>query len=650
MLPAPDLDDRRFQQLVDDAKRMVGARCPEWSDHNVSDPGVTLIETFAFMVDELSYRLNRVPDRLYLAFLDLLGVTQHPPAPARADVLFRLSAPRSEPVVVPLGAEVGTRRTESNESIVFATEAELVVPPRRLTHVGTGDPADVRAVREENALPGEGTIEAFQPHPEPGDALLFGLDDAAPDCLVAVTLECSVNGVGVDPTDPPWEWQAWTGRAWTRCRVVSDGTGGFNQDGEVEILLPAAHAASIIAGVRAGWIRCVVTEPAHDAQAQYTDSPLVHRASAAVVGGMTGVVHAETKTAEILGLSEGVPGQTFPLESSPVLADGRQLVVEVAGGAGWEDWHEVDRFAGHSADDRVFTIDRARGEVLFPPAVRAADGTLTQFGAIPPAGAPLRIAAYRVGGGSHGNVSAGSINTLRTTVPFVRSVENLGAARGGVDGETIEETKRRGPLALHTRDRAVTARDYEQLAKAARPGIARVRCVPATAEGSGVRLLVVPSAAPGPDGHIEFADLVPPDDLLAGIAEELDERRVAGARLVVEPPYYRGVTVVAKVIARRQAVLEDLERAALAALYRHFDPVFGGLVGGGWPFGRPVLAGEVYAVLQAVPGVEMVEDLKLWEADPVTGKRTGEATGRIALDPNALVYSYRHSVRAQAGA
>ncbi len=60
-LPAPNLDDRRFQDLVDDAKRLVQRRCPEWTDHNVSDPGVTLIETFAYVVDQVLYRLNRVP-------------------------------------------------------------------------------------------------------------------------------------------------------------------------------------------------------------------------------------------------------------------------------------------------------------------------------------------------------------------------------------------------------------------------------------------------------------------------------------------------------------------------------------------------------------------------------------------------------------
>ena len=74
MLPTPNLDDRTFQGLVDDARRLVHRRCPEWSEHNISDPGITLIETVAMMVDQLIYRLNRVPERNYVKFLELLGL------------------------------------------------------------------------------------------------------------------------------------------------------------------------------------------------------------------------------------------------------------------------------------------------------------------------------------------------------------------------------------------------------------------------------------------------------------------------------------------------------------------------------------------------------------------------------------------------
>ena len=60
---APTVDPRSFQDLVDEAKRRIPQYCPEWTDHNVSDPGVTLIETFAYLVDQVLYRLNRVPER-----------------------------------------------------------------------------------------------------------------------------------------------------------------------------------------------------------------------------------------------------------------------------------------------------------------------------------------------------------------------------------------------------------------------------------------------------------------------------------------------------------------------------------------------------------------------------------------------------------
>ncbi len=116
-LPAPNLDDRRFQDLVDDAKRMVMRRCPEWTDHNVSDPGVTLIETFAFMTDQLLFRLNQVPDRLYVKFLELIGLRLIPPTPAQAGVTFWLSAPAITPVGVPTGTGVATLRTEHDESV-----------------------------------------------------------------------------------------------------------------------------------------------------------------------------------------------------------------------------------------------------------------------------------------------------------------------------------------------------------------------------------------------------------------------------------------------------------------------------------------------------------------------------------------------------
>src|SRR6266545_1723867 len=136
-LPAPNLDDRRFQDLVDDAKRLVMQRCPEWTDHNVSDPGVTLIETFAFMTDLLLYRLNRVPDRLYVKFLELIGLQMLPATAARTGVTFWLSSPAQAPLHLPTGTKVSTFRTEVDEPVVFSTNADLSIVPCELQAVAT---------------------------------------------------------------------------------------------------------------------------------------------------------------------------------------------------------------------------------------------------------------------------------------------------------------------------------------------------------------------------------------------------------------------------------------------------------------------------------------------------------------------------------
>src|SRR3954451_20418715 len=137
MLPAPNLDDRRFQQLVDDAKRLVQQRCPEWTDHNVSDPGVTLIEAFAQMVDQLIYRLNRVPDLHYIKFLELIGVELRPPAAARGTVTFLVPAPQPQPVLVRAETEVATPRTDVHEPIVFGTTRHLQIVPCSYAHLAT---------------------------------------------------------------------------------------------------------------------------------------------------------------------------------------------------------------------------------------------------------------------------------------------------------------------------------------------------------------------------------------------------------------------------------------------------------------------------------------------------------------------------------
>jgi predicted phage baseplate assembly protein len=646
VLPAPDLDDRHFQDLVDDAKRLIQQRCPEWTDHNVSDPGITLIEAFAQMVDQLIYRLNQVPDRHYVKFLELIGVELRPPAAARGRVTFWLSAPQPQPVLVRAETEVATPRTDVSDPVVFTTFADLQIVPCSFAHA-CSSVAGADPVEQTGGLDGPDGFGCFGSTPVPGDALLIGLSGPVPSCAVVLRLDCRVAGIGVDPRRPPLVWEAWTGTGWTACELDHDDTGGLNRPGDVVLHVPESHQASIIARQRAGWLRCRLVE-AEEGQPTYRESPRILAVSAFTIGGTTGMLHAEVVHDDEVGRSDGTPGQRYLLQRRPVVPWEEPGVLHVGDGEEAQTWSPVRHFADSGPADRHFRVDDFAGEVQFGPAVRAADGGIRNYGAVPPRGAALRLSSYRTGGGRRGNVATGTIRVLKTSVPYVTRVENREPAVGGADAETLDDAKLRGPLLLMSRGRAVTAEDFEELSREVAPDAARVHCVPAEdgADAGGLRVLVVPHVSSDPVGRIRRADLTPPDATLARIAAYLDERRLVGTRLLVTPPTYRWLTAVVSVTARRGHDPDDVRVEVLRALYRLFHPLEGGPDGTGWPFGRSVQSHEVHAALARLPGVDMAQEVsvQLFPAEAESGTREA-AVQRMDLPETALVFSYEHQVR-----
>jgi hypothetical protein len=131
MIPSPKLDDRAFDDIVAEAIRLIPRYCPEWTNHNPSDPGITLIELAAWMSDIILYRLNRVPEKNYIAFLNLLGIKLKPPQAARALLTFSL-VEQADRQVVREGTQVATPQAADEETITFETTRDLVVTKVKL--------------------------------------------------------------------------------------------------------------------------------------------------------------------------------------------------------------------------------------------------------------------------------------------------------------------------------------------------------------------------------------------------------------------------------------------------------------------------------------------------------------------------------------
>ena len=126
MIPPPKLDDRTFNDIVEEAISMIPRYAPEWTNHNPSDPGITLIELAAWMTDLLIYRLNQVPDKNYVAFLNLLGIKLRAPRAARALVRFGL-VEGSVKQRVPRGTQISTPQATEEHTVTFETARDAIV-------------------------------------------------------------------------------------------------------------------------------------------------------------------------------------------------------------------------------------------------------------------------------------------------------------------------------------------------------------------------------------------------------------------------------------------------------------------------------------------------------------------------------------------
>ncbi|MEL6385276.1 MAG: putative baseplate assembly protein, partial [Cyanobacteria bacterium J06626_18] len=537
-LPKSDLDDRTFKDLVDECVLRIPRYCPEWTNHNPADPGITLIELFSWLTDQMLLRFNQVPRRNYVAFLELLGIRLQPPAPAHTEVTFYLSRPQGAQEripEIPEGTEVATERTETEEAVIFSTDTALAVGVPRIVHFltaeeTTGEPQRLRD-RFINlwtqALDGRWTgpgQSIFQAYPEVGNCFYLVFDPAEPldGNVIVLDVEGEAAGsTGINPDDPPLQWEAWDGLTWQPIlhQPTDDGTRGFSFDdggqpgtqsgicqAEVRLHLPIHWPATYFANYHGRWLRCAYTASRDATQAGYSRSPQLTALNAQSIGGTTQVSQCRLIVNELLGESTGKPGQSFQLQNGSVLPrrEEEHLIVTSSVGLQEEVWQEVQDFSDSGPEDRHYTLDSITGQIQFGPLIRepaklreetqlrrqiqmqgatpdsenlsSLEALERQYGAVPQRGATLRMAAYRTGGGAQGNVQRGTLRILKSAVPYVTQVENHQAAINGADAESLEEAVIRVPSFLRTRERAVTPEDFETLALQSNRAVARAHC------------------------------------------------------------------------------------------------------------------------------------------------------------------------------
>ena len=697
-MPRPLIDKRTPAEIAEQTRKLLRDNLQDYGWNEQSDGGEAgraLVGVFAHYCGLVIERINRAPEKNFLAFLDLLGNSLTPPRPAQAPLSFFLDPAAPSGIAIPAGTRVQAEAPAgAKEPVVFETDGDVWLSHFQLLAMskrveGTSQPRDITDLllatqkAQLKPLSKKERITADEKLFDEKETLYFGLglpEGVTPEVNRPLTLYFFIGAPDYDATQAPvdannqptlvWEYLSGSREApeW-KGLLVEDGSQGLSQSGPVTFLIPGdvGWLQRHLFQSRRYWIRAYLLSGKAQPDTGLSDAELMTRNKSNArydpAPRLQGVAlhtvmatQAVTVRDEVLGSSNGNPGQRFTSFRRPVLEGQRLEVLEHPAdrrqddpAAGWISWLEVPDFHGSTPHDRHYVIDRQSGEIRF------GDG---QAGMTPPPGTRnLRLAAYRSGGGTGGNLPAGAVKSLVAGIRYVDKVTNFAPAAGGAAGESTDSLLERAPKALRHRGRAVTDEDFEDLAKLASNEVARALCVPLADLASEPGKLLHPGlddeAGAGKVSVIIVPRLtdpkpLPSQTLLHRVTDYLRQRAGAGVSVAVVGPLYLRVNVDIAVKLESLSLENQVRVQVEQALASFLHPLTG-RYGQGWPFGRVPHASDLYRLLRDIPGIRHISSLSITlDADsaerPLGCELSSSALDCIERTGRFLIHSGEHEL------
>ncbi len=596
-LEVPNLDNRSWADLVEQARALIPRVAPRWTNHNAADPGITFVEMFAWLAEMQIYRLNRVGDRNRELFARLAGIKRGLRTPARVDIV--IDGTPSGGMFLPSGTQLTPLE---GDEIVFETEADLLVTRSRLQRVIVDDgsgPVDQSAANDQFGI----TFLAFGEKAQAGAEMRLGFDAFYPDeddirltanvvvgdlagrcgSTSPLAIEDAADTAVTPPVELAWEYLG-AGGLWNPLIPQSDDTGAFFRSGAVTLPVPkdAQPERELF------WIRARI------ASGYYDIEPRLRQIAVNVLP----CVQRETVREELLGQSSGRPDQHFELKKGPLLFPEPDPSAKVTSSqiAAWDHvsteleranpalaatvaqssstwqqaaYRQVNALScglaggANTAPDSaglaqllgsVAVVVEVDGEVWQAVGSFDDSGPTSQHylldvddegasivfgnglnGRVPAKDEQIRALWYQVSAGGLGNVGKNMHWKFRSVgIPGV-ALTNPTSASGGADPESLNDLELRAQASLHRPERAVTLEDIESLALAT-PGVyvARAEAIPNCPTPEAITVVAVPKVRPGRTG----SPMPPSKAFLGAVRNHLEQRRLLCDNLrVIGPPY-----------------------------------------------------------------------------------------------------------------
>lgn len=643
-LPQENLDNKKFEDLVGEARARIPVNAEEWTDHNIHDPGITFIELFAWLAEMQIYRLNRITDRSRRKFLKLTGIPKLRPArAAEVDVTF---TPEQGNTIVPVGTLVAAIEPISGEDIPFEVQ-ELFYGQKTIPIVnsqlnrilsgqkgGTDFADNSSANRNENVY-----YYAFSSVPQSNDALYLGFSESLNGEIILAFYLSEDSPAKSDSnetdeievfTSSKLRWDYYKGADngnwrddsnWHELKddEIKDYTRHLTVGGKIWMKIAERMGKVTIksnpddAPSPLFWLRAVVETAKYDSPPKI-DFILLNTVSA--------IQRTDLKEETFSG--NGLPGLQLDLKDTPVLDKTFAVVIkeEVNGiiqKVLWSkveyfeaskydiilkdaEYGEVEDFDGSRPGDRHYTVDLAVGKVTFGNGIN---------GRIPPEGRDNIMVYYRSGGGMRGNVKPHTITkVLKNDVASDVEVDNTKAASGGEEAETINEAIQRAKKELKKVSRAVTSEDFEFLVlNMPELRVARAKVIPNYHPKQDRKIPGIVSVIVVPRSTDDKP--VPSPGFIKTVHRYLEKYRLIATEQFVIPPDYKEVSVSATAQIKPQYVGRKIKEDIEKKLKDFLHPIKGGLDSKGWHFGRSVYVSEIYEIIDRVEGVDYAEAVTL---------------------------------------
>lgn len=466
VMPAYNLDDRRWADLTADGLAFIPVNAPEWTDFNPSDPGITLIELFAWLAEMNIYRLNRITDEETRKYLALVGLHPKPPQPARTVVSFALTG-KAKYLTVPQHLEFFAD-SPSGDTVTVQALHKITVVPAALKAVQVGTSAgycdmtnmwqqgQAFAIFGNNPAPGAALYLGFDQclPPEVPTSLVFTVMDPTASAAARATLVAEARaqaaacqqpnyetlcGSAATPAAdeandsspvPPhfsvslaWEYLDQSKRWLSVTGPDVDSTRALTLNGRVEFKIPKTNPMGKWAlghlNIKYAYIRCRLVAGSYDA------APMLLNVAANAVEAVQAVPStlslkpsppAPQELLEDLGPATGWPDQVCALSEKPVVA--ASVLFYSLESDGWHRWKLVPDLDGSGPRERRAVLDANAGTIT------VGNG---EQGWVPLAGAKF-YASYLATLADGGNLAANSSFTLASNPINQTLLSNLASS------------------------------------------------------------------------------------------------------------------------------------------------------------------------------------------------------------------------------